>query len=428
MRVLFVSSWAPVPGTRFGGAKRLYYLARELGRHCELSVLALDGCRELGPGDPPPRDFARYLQLPQVTLPGALGRWELLPGVRALFARHREAIRAFLGDRPFDATLFAFPLALRFLESDWGISLGRKLYLEDDLMEERYREAARQGPWPRRCAARLRAAQAGRFFRRRLEGMAGFVGISREETEVMRARHPRLPVHVLGYGVPMADFPLLPEPAGRATLGFIGNYRHPPNADAAAWLIGEVFPKVAARTPGARLVLAGPHLPSSLSERCSQEGPVRYLGEVGAVADFFREIGIFVNAVREGRGLRTKAIEAAAFGRPIVSTRLGAEGLEGLALGLGDDPESLARAVRQRLDQDLWRSEAAANRAAVERLFSVEALGAELAGWLAGREKGEAGPQGPGTPAARGRGTRMDARDAGPAPAAGAPGTEAGGR
>jgi glycosyltransferase involved in cell wall biosynthesis len=184
----------------------------------------------------------------------------------------------------------------------------------------------------------------------------------------------------------LSDFPVLPEPSERAVLGFIGNYRHPPNADAAAWLIGEVFPRVAASVPGARLLLAGPHLPSAWSDRCSAAGPVRYLGEVGAVADFFREVGVFVNAVREGRGLRTKAIEAAAFGRPIVSTRLGAEGLEGLALGLGDDPESLARAVRERLDEGPWRAEAAANRAAVERSFSVEALGRDLMGWLAGAE------------------------------------------
>lgn len=388
MRVLLVSSWAPVPGTRFGGAKRLYYLARELERRCELSVLALDGCREIKPDAPPPREFARYLQLPQVVLPRAWGRWELLPGVRALFARHRKAIDAFLGKGDFDALLLAFPLALRFLDFDWGRSFGRKLYLEDDLMEERYREAARSGSVPQRAAAGFRAAQARRFYRKRLRGMESFVGISPAEVGIMRERYPALPGRLLGYGIPLAEFPLLPEAPERAVLGFIGNYRHPPNEDAAAWLLGELFPRIAAAVPGARLVLAGPHLPAALAERCLPGGPVRYLGEVGRVEDFFRSIGVFINPVRTGRGLRTKAIEAAAFGRPILSTRLGAEGLDGLRLGVADDCEGLARAFQARLDAAAWRAETAANRAAAERLFSLEALGGELAGWLAGAGSG----------------------------------------
>jgi len=384
MRVLFVSSQAPIPGTRFGGAKRLYYLARELERRCELSVLALDGCREIKPDDPPPREFARYLQLPQVTLPRAWGRWELLPGVRSTFGRHREAIGAFLGDRDFDALLMAYPLALRFLEFDWGRAFGRKIYLEDDLMEERYREAALSGSWPQRVAAGFRAAQTGRFYRRQLKGLDAFVGISPAEVGIMRERYPGLPARQLGYGIPLADFPLLPEPEERSVLGFIGNYRHPPNEDAAAWLMSELFPRISALAPGARLVLAGPHLPAALAERCVPGGPVRYMGEVGQVEDFFRSIGVFINPVRTGRGLRTKAIEAAAFGRPILSTRLGAEGLDGLQLGVADDSEGLARAFQSRLDAAAWRAETAANRAAVERLFSLEALGGEMMGWLAG--------------------------------------------
>jgi glycosyltransferase involved in cell wall biosynthesis len=384
MRVLFVSSWAPFAGTRFGGAKRLYYLARELDRRCELSVLSLDGCREIDPAHPPAPGFARFLQLPRVEAPHPWRRLEFLPGVKAVFRRKRGDIAAFLGAGGFDATLLAFPLALRFLDFDWGHGLGRKVYLEDDLMTEQYREASRRGPWPARLAARLRRRQALAYFRDRLEGMDAFVGISREEAGIVRARHPRLPARIFSYGLPLEEFPQLPEAADNAVLGFIGNYRHPPNLEAARWLIGGLFPHFASQVPGARLLLAGPHLPDDLKALCPPGGPIKVLGEVDGLGDFFGAIGMFINPVRTGRGLRTKAVEAAAYGRPILSTTLGAEGLEALSLGVGDDKESLLRAFRERLSPGPWRAEAARNRAAVEARFSSRSLGGGIAELLAG--------------------------------------------
>lgn len=384
MRILFVSSQALFAGTRFGGAKRLYYLAKALEGNAEVTLLCLDGCRELVPGALPPPGFARQLMLPLDPRPRMAGRAELLPGVRGVLAENRQAILSLIGTGRYDALLMAYPLALRFADFDWPCSFGRTVFMDDDLLIEQYRKRSAAGPLPARLAGWIRYRQFRAFYRARLDKTDAFVGISRQEADIVGAVAPGPARHVLGYGIPLGEYPFLGDPAGRAVLGFIGNYAHTPNQDAARWLVSELFPHFAAHVPGARLILAGRNLPPDIADRIVPGGPIEAVGEVEDLAGFFRSIGIFINPVREGRGLRTKVVEAAAFGRPILSTRLGAEGLERLSLGLGDTPEALLRAYRERLDAGFHARESRLNREAVEAGFSIAAAGETLRAILSG--------------------------------------------
>ncbi|MDQ3000441.1 MAG: glycosyltransferase family 4 protein [Fibrobacterota bacterium] len=383
MRILFVSSQALFAGTRFGGAKRLYYMAKELERYAEVTVLCLDGCREIDPRSPPPPDFGRMLMLPLDPVPNFPGRAELLPGVRGVFARHRKAIESLAGTGEYDALLMAYPLALRFLDFDWPCRFRRSVFMDDDLMIEQYRKKAGAGPLAGRLAGLLRYGQFRRFYRSRLAKVHTFVGIPREEADIVGTERPGLDLQVLGYGIPLGDYPFLGDPPDRAVLGFIGNYRHPPNLDAARWLVEELFPYFAASVPGTRLILAGRHLPSDLCGRLPEGGAIEAWGEVPDLSIFFRSIGIFINPVRQGRGMRTKVVEAAAFGRPILSTSLGAEGLDLLSLGVGDGKEALLKAYRERLDPGFHSREARRNRETAEAAYSISGLGKALAHILA---------------------------------------------
>jgi glycosyltransferase involved in cell wall biosynthesis len=165
-------------------------------------------------------------------------------------------------------------------------------------------------------------------------------------------------------------------------LGFIGNYRHTPNLDAARWLTETLFPAVRARVPAARLVLCGAGFPDALRASFASDPGVEILEELRDLSDFYARISVFVNPIREGRGLRTKVVEAAAYGRAVLSTRLGAEGLEALEIGLFETAEELARAVSG-LDAETTRGIERRNREKVEALFSLEAAGARLLGILA---------------------------------------------
>jgi glycosyltransferase involved in cell wall biosynthesis len=102
---------------------------------------------------------------------------------------------------------------------------------------------------------------------------------------------------------------------------FVGSGTYPPYERGLAWFVREVLPRVRARVPAALDVVGSPP-----TARVSAPG-VRYVGRVAAVRPWYERAHVAIVPVFEGSGTRLKVIEAMAHGRPVVSTRLGAEGL-----------------------------------------------------------------------------------------------------
>jgi glycosyltransferase involved in cell wall biosynthesis len=138
----------------------------------------------------------------------------------------------------------------------------------------------------------------------------------------------------------------IPEPLPTApTLLFLGTFNYWPNVDAVEFLIRDVWPRVRSVMPEARLRIAGLH-PEKIPRNRILPG-VEFLGFVDDLAALYRESRVVCCPIRMGGGTRIKILEAAAFGRPIVATSIGAEGLdmaEGRELFIRDDAASFATA------------------------------------------------------------------------------------
>jgi glycosyltransferase involved in cell wall biosynthesis len=374
-KILFVSSQALFRGTRFGGAKRLYYLAKELESRAELHVICLDGCQEIPRPADFPKEFRQVLFLPQKRSRW-WARWPFLSDSREAFRAHRTQIALFVEGVDFDAVLMAFPGALHFRRLGLGSPGARAVYLEDDLILEQSKVQIREARNPGiKFLKKLRQRQGVNFFRSALRGVSKFICISPQEAEIVRQRWPEIPTTILGYGIPMEKYPRLAFLDHGPVLGFIGNYRHLPNLDAAHWLIETLFPDVQARIPGVRLVLCGAGFPDGLRLRCAAHSAITVLDEVDDLAEFYGTITVFVNALRQGRGLRTKVVESAAYGRPVLSTPLGAEGLEDFDLGLFTTGSELADRLVELENREKYARAAGTNRLKVEERFSMHEAG-----------------------------------------------------
>jgi glycosyltransferase involved in cell wall biosynthesis len=138
-----------------------------------------------------------------------------------------------------------------------------------------------------------------------------------------------------------------PAPVAAApSLMFIGSYRYEPNVQAAEFLLEKVWPRVLKRVPDAELLVAGPSPQNIAAARIARPG-VQFLGFVEDLAELYRRARVICCPIFVGGGTRIKILEAAAHGRPVVATRIGAEGLDmtdGEELLLRDDPESFAAA------------------------------------------------------------------------------------
>ena len=164
-------------------------------------------------------------------------------------------------------------------------------------------------------------------------------------------------------------------------LLFTGTMNYFPNADAASYFCNEIFPRVRASHPKAQFYIVGNH-PSKQVKRLEMQEGVVVTGYVPDVRPYFEKASVFVASLRAGSGIQTKNLEAMAMGVPVVTTSVGAMGLEadiGKELLVADTPTAFAEQVIHLLNNAPLRETLARTaRTRVETSYSWEAIGQRL--------------------------------------------------
>lgn len=153
---------------------------------------------------------------------------------------------------------------------------------------------------------------------------------------------------------PIAVIPLrLPEqPDDRSAaktpvesdLLFVGNFRHPPNADAARRLVHDIFPLIARRLPDATLTIVGVDPPDDVSAAASDK--ITVTGWVDDPSVYLAGAKVVMVPLRQGGGLRVKMLEACAAGKAIIASPTAVEGLglvQGAQVMLAESDEEFAQ-------------------------------------------------------------------------------------
>ena len=158
-----------------------------------------------------------------------------------------------------------------------------------------------------------------------------------------------------GLAVPPSPAPPAPNP----TVLYLGTYGYQPNCDAADRLIRQIWPLIREQMPEAQLLIAGKGPERIASFRSAPRG-VTFTGFVDDLGQLYAESRVVACPITVGSGTRLKLVEAASYGRPMVSTSVGAEGLDFEAdreILLREDDAGFAEAC-----VDLLRDEAACTR------------------------------------------------------------------
>lgn len=125
---------------------------------------------------------------------------------------------------------------------------------------------------------------------------------------------------------------------------FLGTYNYGPNVDAATHMARDIWPLVQKESPTAELWLAGPaseRLPAGIRDVRN----VRVTGFVDDLEALYRRASIVCCPIRAGSGTRIKILEAATYGKAIISTRVGAEGIDlvpGESIEIADSAQQFA--------------------------------------------------------------------------------------
>ncbi|MGP4110407.1 MATE family efflux transporter [Streptomyces sp. 4N509B] len=322
---------------------------------------------ELGPVDalflappdaapPPPEETAHFARTGTVTMPAYSGARAFLEiaarGPSAAHAAHQRRALTRAAALPAWSTDTRYTLVWFNRERAWlplrGRFTGRTVVDVDDFEDVLIRRWARLGrgvwgvpltPW-QRTQARRSIAWWERVHQRLAREVDVAVVACADDMTRLNAAHTVVVPNT--YPAPPSHPPHPPHPSG-STILFQGSFDWPPNADAAAWLTREILPLIHERVPDARVVLAG----ASTPEVAALAGPhVEVAGAVEDMTPHLRAADLVVVPLRVGSGTRIKILEAFAHGVPVVSTTIGAEGLDVVAgdhLAVADTAAALAR-------------------------------------------------------------------------------------
>jgi glycosyltransferase involved in cell wall biosynthesis/2-polyprenyl-3-methyl-5-hydroxy-6-metoxy-1,4-benzoquinol methylase len=157
--------------------------------------------------------------------------------------------------------------------------------------------------------------------------------------------------------------------AQRKGLLFIGGFWHKPNEDAVIYFVKDILPKIIKKIPDLIFYVIGSNMPESIKSLRSAN--VNLLGFVPDVVPYFESCRVFVAPLRFGAGMKGKVGQSMSHGLPIVTTSIGAEGMDlrhEKHLLVADDTEDFAEYVVR-----IYRHEALWQRLSTEALAHLQA-------------------------------------------------------
>jgi glycosyltransferase involved in cell wall biosynthesis len=238
-----------------------------------------------------------------------------------------------------------------------------------------------------RLFARLQAPRVEHAERRLVAESAGFSCVSeRDRRRLAPATSPGASL-VVPNGVDFQRYAYRTEPALDEVVLFVGDLSWPPNREGVRWFRERVWDLVVRQRPQARAEILGRGAP--LLRRAAARPDFLILGEQADTRPHWRRAAVSVVPIRVAGGTRLKILEAAACGVPVVSTPIGAEGLDLSQpdeIRIAEAPEAFAAAICELLaDRDGRRRQAEAARRRVETRYAWDAIGASFAEELSRR-------------------------------------------
>lgn len=183
----------------------------------------------------------------------------------------------------------------------------------------------------------------------------GVVCITQGDADYFKANGCRRPVAAVPFGVEIPELPADAAKPEENSLFHIGAMDWMPNQDSINWLLDNVWPVVHREVPQARLYLAGRKMPERLMH--AQIDGVTVVGEVDDAMQFISGKLINVVPLLSGSGIRVKIIEAMSVGKAVVTTTVGARGIDytdGENLLIANTPTEFARQIKRLLDDPYY--------------------------------------------------------------------------
>ncbi len=208
----------------------------------------------------------------------------------------------------------------------------------------------------------------------------GIIAITQRDQDFYRQNHYKGPLVTIPAGVDLEK--LLPVSTGHASLSmcFLGSMEWMPNLQGIEWYLEKIWPVLHQKHPSLTLHIAGKNMPEEMKAR--KISGVTFHGMVQDASAFLAQHKIMIVPLLSGGGMRLKIVEAMAHGQCVISTSVGAEGIEATdeqELLLANSPEEFIARTASLVTGNIQAEKIGFNaRKLVEEKYSWEKLVREI--------------------------------------------------
>jgi polysaccharide biosynthesis protein PslH len=339
MKILLLSPWFPWPP--FDGARiRIFETLRDLSRRHRVTLLANVGHPEEANKASVLKEICERVETtvlsyrPRAVLQRLVqGALLGIPTVQSVYydAKLARRVRAITSQEKYDIVQIELSYAARYVQAISPQCPAKKVLSMHNVESIRYeREMHLNLRHDRRLAMLWDRFLFRTWEEQALQQFDGVITVSDLERVWVQHRAPVATVALVPNGVDTEGFsPYLHAPASERNLSvvFTGAMSYPPNVDAVIWFCDAILPMLRRQMPHLCFKIVGRDPHPKVCELGQRQG-VCVTGEVADVRPYLAEALAMVVPLRSGGGTRLKILQAMAMACPVISTSLGAEGLQ----------------------------------------------------------------------------------------------------
>jgi len=345
MKILVLTPYLPHPLSGHGGGEYVYGLIKHLSKSHEVMLISFGDGEEL--------TLSKELQHLPVQLkivPREKGKQKnMLRNARLVFIRLFQFLRSVVLWQPYYVSKFRNPRMEKLISQETRntkydiiqiefaqmgqyvqfVSNGRSVIREHDVMfRPSYRRFRKANSLLLKLFYYLEWCRWANYERKMVRHFDHVLTFTQQDTDLLKRLTNSHNVSYNPRGIEIPEVVRDYSQRDRFSLLFVGTFNHLPNVDAVIWLCSEIFPELQKRCPQATLYIVGKNPPTSVRTIAAADQAIRLLGFVPQIEDYLDRLSVFVAPIRLGGGIKTKILHAQSYGIPVVTTPIGAEGIE----------------------------------------------------------------------------------------------------
>lgn len=367
IRILQIMNRVPWP-LKDGGALGFYtYTKGYYEAGCEVTVCAINTLKHHVDMHHLPDELSRIADWKSITLNTHVHPWKAFKNLfgsgsynieRFQSARFGQLLSETLKQKQFDVIIFEGLFVTPYLQIVRKHAGKALCILREHNVEYRIWETlARNERNPlKRIYLNLLARRMKRAEMEAILRFDALTTVTQQDADHFKNMGCQKPVFVSPFGTDLSRLVADHSQTEQGSVFHLGSMEWLPNRQAMEWFLKKVWPEVTEQVPQAVFYLAGRNMPDSFLQFTSPH--VKIVGEVEDAVRFMKGKSIMVVPLFAGSGIRVKILEGMALGKAIVSTTLGAQGIEaedGNHLLLANDAKTFADALIRLLTQDQLR-------------------------------------------------------------------------